>query len=158
MARYKGTVSSPHPVEDVWRYMSDLRSVGEWDPSVESVGLTGGEPGSEGARYELEVTFAGRSVEIPYETAEVEAPERVVFSGENESATVRDVASIAPAAGGGCTVTWDADLRLKGIGRLLELPLRLAFRRLGKRAEDGLRDHLNGSRPPRVGAVGAAAS
>ena len=142
MAQYKGTVHTHHEPMAVWEYLSDLRSVGEWDPSVESVRLVSGTPGTVGARYELEVDFLGRSITLPYETVEVNPPYNVVFAAETSSAAVRDEARIAGEPGGRTTVTWDADLRLKGPGRLLDLPLRAAFGRIGSRAEDGLDQRL----------------
>ena len=58
MARYTGTIEAPHGAEDVWHYLADLRSAEEWDPSVDEVELTGGEPRTEGARYQVDVRFA----------------------------------------------------------------------------------------------------
>ena len=39
-------------------------------------------------------------------------------------------------------VTYDADLRLKGILRVAELPMRLIFRGIGDRARAGLEEAL----------------
>jgi hypothetical protein len=39
-------------------------------------------------------------------------------------------------------VTWDADLRLRGIRRLLDLPLRGIFNRVGEDARQGLDEQL----------------
>jgi carbon monoxide dehydrogenase subunit G len=142
MARYTGTATAPHPPEEVWRYLADLRSVAEWDPSVESARLVAGEPRDVGSRYEIRVGFVGGSVTLPYELVEADSPRRVVFEAETDSISVRDEASIRPAADGGSEVTWDADLRLKGPRRLLDLPLRAAFGRIGSRAEHGLRARL----------------
>src|SRR5689334_4865490 len=84
MARYTGTVDAPHSAEAVWSYLADLRSIGEWDPSVESVKLTGGEPRTETARYQLEVSFRGRTISLPYRVVEVDRPNRVVFAAETD--------------------------------------------------------------------------
>ncbi len=142
MARYKGIVEAPHSAEEVWHYLADLRSVGEWDPSVESVTLVGGEPRTDSARYELEVSSRGRSITLPYRVVVAEPPHRVVFAAESESVSVRDEARIEPTGPGASRVTWDADLRLRGIRKLLELPLRAFFNRLGENAEKGLSERL----------------
>ena len=42
----------------------------------------------------------------------------------------------------GTAVTYDADLRLKGLLRVLDPIFSLAFRRIGDRARDGLRHTL----------------
>jgi carbon monoxide dehydrogenase subunit G len=151
MARYTGTIEAPHSAEAVWSYLADLRSVGEWDPSVESVELTGGEPRSESARYELEVSFRGRSICLTYRVAEVDRPRRVVFTAETDSVSVRDEARIEPVGEGYSRVTWDADLRLKGFRKLFELPFRVLFARLGQNAERGLGERL---RKPTLDAPG----
>ena len=143
MARYRGTVASPYPAADIWSYLADLRSVSEWDPSVEDVRITSGDPGMVGTRYELEVSFLGRGLSLPYVTVAVDPPTRLVFAAETESISVRDEAQIRPLATGGSSVVWDAELRLNGARRLFDPVLRLAFNRLGARAERGLRQRLN---------------
>lgn len=142
MARFSGTVDSPHPPEEVWAYISDLRSVAEWDPSVERIDLVAGEPSTAGARYTLRMSFVRNSIELPYRTAAVEPPRRVVFTAETRSVSVRDEAMVEPASDGGSRVTWNADLRLRGPRSLFELPLRLAFSRLGRAARQGLAEEL----------------
>jgi hypothetical protein len=143
MARYTATVTSPHPAAETWSYLADLRSIGEWDPSVEKSRLVSGDPGTVGARYQLEVGFLGSRVGLPYVTVTAEPPTRLVFAAETESVVVRDEARIRPNADGGTSLTWDAELRLKGARRLLDPLLRLAFSRLGSRAARGLSERLN---------------
>jgi carbon monoxide dehydrogenase subunit G len=142
MARYTGTVEAPHSAEEVWHYLADLRSVEEWDPSIDAVELTAGEPRTEGARYRLDVRFRRRSITLPYRTVEVDPPHRVVFAAETDAAMVRDEARITPLGPSASRVTWDADLRLRGIRRLLDVPLRLIFSRVGKDARDSLSERL----------------
>jgi carbon monoxide dehydrogenase subunit G len=142
MARYTGIVEAPHSAEDVWHYLSDLRSLREWDPSVDHVELVGGEARTESARYELEVSFRGRALSLPYRTAEVDAPHRVVFTAGTDSVSIRDEALIEPAGPSASTVTWNADVRLRGIRRVIDLLLRAPFKRIGQHAERGLRERL----------------
>jgi carbon monoxide dehydrogenase subunit G len=142
MARYIGTIEAPHGAEDVWHYLADLRSAVEWDPSVEEVELTGGEPGTEGASYELEVRFRGRSITVPYRIVEADPPHRVVFEAKTDSVVVRDEARVDPLGQGSSRVTWDADLQLRGLRRLLDLPLRAVFNRIGEDARKGLGEQL----------------
>lgn len=142
MARYTGTVDAPHGAEEVWQYLADLRSAEEWDPSVDEVRLVLGEPRTESARYDLEVRFGGRSINIPYRVAELDPPHRVVFEAETDSVSVRDEARIEPKGPAASSVTWDADLRLRGIRRVLDLPLRAIFHRVGEEARKGLSERL----------------
>ena len=143
MAEYNATVSAPHPAEEVWRYLADLRSTAEWDPSVKAVRLISGEPGTLEARYELDVSFLGRTVTLPYRTAEIDPGRRVAFVAEDDQLSVRDQATISPVRAGGSTVVWDAQVRLKGARRVFDLPLGLVFKRIGGRAERGLAERLS---------------
>jgi hypothetical protein len=144
MARYIGTVEAPHSAEEVWHYLADLRSAGEWDPSVERVELTAGEPGAEGASYDLEVRFRGRTIPLSYRTVTVDPPHRVVFEAATDSVVVRDEARVDRIGETTSRVTWDADLRLRGLRRVLDLPLRALFNQLGEDAKKGLGERLAG--------------
>jgi hypothetical protein len=127
----------------VWSYLADLRSVAQWDPSVEEIHLVSGDPQAAGARYQLDVGLLGNRVSLPYVTVAAEPPSRVAFAAETESVAVRDEARIRPLADGGTSVVWDAELRLKGVRRLFDPLLRVAFARLGRRAARGLDQQLN---------------
>jgi carbon monoxide dehydrogenase subunit G len=142
MARFSGTVNTAKSPDEVWNYLADLRSIREWDPSVEDARLVEGEPGTVGARYELDVRFMGRIITLPYETKAAEPPHRVTFEAENGGMSIVDEAVVVPALPG-AMVTWTGALELRGARRALDPILQLAFGRLGKRAEDGLRERLN---------------
>ena len=142
MASYRGTVIAHHPQEQVWHYLADLRTVAEWDPSVGRIELVAGDPRTLDARYELDVNLAGQSITLSYRTVEVDPPGRVVFEAETGSVEIRDEASVVATGPGTCEVVWDADLRLRGWRRVFDLPLRLAFARLGSRAQRGLAARL----------------
>jgi hypothetical protein len=138
MAKYSGTVSSAHPKERVWSYLADLRSVAEWDPSIEAAHLRAGTPRAAGSSYEIEISFFGRRIALPYRTIEVEPGRRIVFAAETGAVAIRDEAVVTTAKSGS-RATWSAELRPKGALRLLQPLLALAFRRVGSRAEAGLR-------------------
>ena len=141
MAQYSATLTTENRADDVWRYLADLRSIVEWDPSVEDARLVAGEPGSVGTRYELDVRFLGNTVTLPYKTVVAEPPHRLVFAAETDAMSIADEAIILPTVSGS-SLTWRASLDLRGARRLFDPPLRLAFGRLGKNAEDGLRKRL----------------
>jgi hypothetical protein len=42
----------------------------------------------------------------------------------------------------GAEVSYEAELTLHGLARIMDIPLHLAFQRIGRRAEEGLRDEL----------------
>ncbi len=96
MAHYSATLTTENTPDDVWRYLADLRSIVEWDPSVEDARLVEGEPGTVGARYELDVRFLGRTATLPYETVVAEPPHRLVFAAETDAMSIADEAIILP--------------------------------------------------------------
>ena len=97
---------------------------------------------SVGSRFEVISSFLGREVPLTYETIEIESPRRVLLRAETPTAVSLDELTFDLRPGGGTIVTYDADVRLKGPLRPFDLPLRLAFRRLGDQARDGLRNRL----------------
>ena len=95
------------------------------------------------ARYEIVVPFMGQDLALAYETQSADAPTRALFVAKTSAIDVRDEMTVAPIADGGGVVTRDANLRLLGPRRLLDLPLRAAFGRIGSRAEAGLAERLS---------------
>jgi carbon monoxide dehydrogenase subunit G len=62
---------------------------------------------------------------------------RIALRGEGEKALSDDVIAVAAGATG-TRVTYEADVRLKGVYRVAEPLLRSRFRRMGDDALDGL--------------------
>jgi carbon monoxide dehydrogenase subunit G len=144
MARYAATVTSPRPVDEVFDYLADFRSVAEWDPSiVESVHINGDEPIKVGAIYRVTTKTSVSKVVLEYTTTELERPRRIGLRGENGSMVALDTITIEPSGDGGSTVTYSADIQLKGVRKLVDPLLELGFQRIGNKARDGLTKKLN---------------
>jgi len=146
MPRYKGTVTSPHPREDVFEYLANFASVAEWDPSVTEAAALDADVPRLGARYRVVVSTLGRESAFEYETITFERPSLVVLRAETGTVVSLDTIAFAATPFGGTEVTYDADLRLKGPLRLAELPMRAAFRHLAENARAGLDRELRGER------------
>lgn len=143
MARYTTSVRSPLSPEEAFAYMADLRNLAIWDPGVRRVVQVVGEgPGPDAA---FEVTVGGRrDMLFRYETVEYDAPGWFVVRAVTSQFESEDRVSVAPIPGG-CVVTYDAELRLRGLLGLADPALGLAFRRIGDRAKDGLVRALEGT-------------
>jgi hypothetical protein len=144
MASYTDTVSSTRPPDEVFAYLADFRSVAEWDPSVGSAVLVSGDdPIKVGAMFRVTTRTKLSEVVLDYTTIALERSEMIVLRGENKSMVSLDTIVIRGDGHGGASVTYDAKLELKGVRKLADPLLGLAFKRLGDNARDGLSDKLN---------------
>ena len=120
--------------------MADVERFSEWDPGVmQSTRIVGSGPGV-GTAYDLTVK-AGTTSVMRYAVTEIDAPRRVVLVARTLWLTSVDEIRVE-AAPGGSKVVYDATLTLNGPLRLFDPVLRVAFRRIGDRAAEGLRRFL----------------
>ncbi|MEZ5239968.1 MAG: SRPBCC family protein, partial [Microthrixaceae bacterium] len=126
-------------------YMADLANFAEWDPGVESAEQVEGDGPGPGAAFDVGVRTAGRTITLRYHVTAFEPPNTIVARAESRTIVSLDTITIE-ATDGGSIVTYDADLTLKGLARLLDPFLGLAFNRIGDRAAAGLIDALDGER------------
>ena len=144
MAGYLATVVSTRSPDEAFAYLADFRSVAEWDPSVRSaIHVNGGEPIRVGAIFRVTVKTALSELVLDYETIELERPDKIVLRAENNMMVSLDTITIRDDRRGGAAVTYNAKIELKGVYKLADPLLALAFRRLGDKARDGLRGKLN---------------
>lgn len=142
MARYVASVDTLWEREPAFDFLADFANIEHWDPSVLRARRLSDEPLEVGARFEIDFAMLGRELPLVYETIEIERPRRVLLRAETPTAVSLDLMTFDVRPGGGTIVTYDADVSLKGPLRLLALPFRLLFRRLGDSARDGLRRKL----------------
>ena len=139
MATYEATIPSTWTAEETYDYLADFRSVAEWDPSMESAELLSGEPGTVGARYRLTMSTGVGSTDLEYETVSVDAPRQFVLRCETPSMVSTDTVTVAPDA----SVTYHAEVELRGIRKLAEPWLRLGLTVAGNRARRSLERTLS---------------
>ncbi|WP_026909578.1 SRPBCC family protein [Patulibacter minatonensis] len=142
MARYVGTVTSNRPAREVFEDLADFRSVAEWDPGVASCEHTGGTIGEAGCRFRVIQDTTGPDVRIDYVIERISHPHRVTLRGTNAWLVSIDVITVEPRPGG-CEVTYDATILLKGPLRLLDPLMTLGLKRIGAKAKVGLTAHVN---------------
>jgi hypothetical protein len=143
MARYTATLNPSRERATVFAYLSDFSTTREWDPSVREAEHVGDGPIGMGSRFRLVARFLGRDAELTYEIVAYRPEELVTLRGENATVVSLDTMTFSAEPTGGSRLTYDAELTLKGPLRMLDPLLGLAFKRLGDRATDGLRDMLN---------------
>jgi uncharacterized protein YndB with AHSA1/START domain len=146
LAHFSSTVASDHSPEDVFDYLVDMRNAPAWDPGVLGAEILrpaqfGEAQVGEGTQFSVTLKLAGRPRVVTYEVHGYDRPRRVVLRAEEPSFRSTDAVSVTPAEGGS-VVTYDATLSATGPWRLLAPVFALAFGRIGRRAEQGLRREL----------------
>ena len=141
MAHYVARIPVSITRSAAFAYLSRFDRAAEWDPGVEAGEMLTPEPVGVGSRFRLVARFLGRRLPLEYEIVEYH-DERIVLRAENRS--VRSVDTITfEDDDRDSVVVYDARLDAKGIGRLADPLLAIAFRRIGDRAAAGLRSHLS---------------
>lgn len=141
MASYRTTITTPHPRDTVFAYLADFSSAAEWDPGVHSARALG-EPGRMGSEFEVVARFLGRDVRLTYRTLAVQPPRRIALQAKSPTVVSYDEITVAGGPDDDTTVTYTADLRLRGALRVFDPLLGLVFKRIGDRARDGLAARL----------------
>ncbi len=146
MARYVTTVQSRWDPETAFGFMADLRNFARWDPGVRTVQQVTGRGAGADSVFDVTVAAGPRDMTLRYRTVEFDAPTQMLAVARSSTLTSEDRITVEATASG-CSVTYDADLRLSGVLRLADPILRLAFGRIGDRAAAGLREALEGDPP-----------
>lgn len=146
MAHYRTSVRTPWTTTDAYDFMKDLGRFDEWDPGVKKSVVVDGTPGEPGSTYDLTIGGVGKDTVMRYEIVDADAPRRIEARSRTAVLESIDVITVAPDSENatGCIVTYDAELRLRGVLGLADPLLGLAFKRIGDRAAAGLRQRLDG--------------
>jgi hypothetical protein len=145
MAKYKATIATPRPLDEVFAYLSDFSNTLEWDPGVIEAQRLDDKPVTKGSEFRIVSEFLGRKTSLLYRIVEFDPPWLVTFRGVNSTVVSLDRLTFE-YFGGGTQVTYDADLTLKGPFKLADPLLALAFSHVGDRALGGLRETLSRTR------------
>jgi len=142
MAQYAITIQSTRTPSEAFDYLAEFSRAAEWDPNVKEGSMLTPGPVGRGSTFRIVSSFLGRPVPLEYQVTSFEPARRVVLEADNFAIRSVDEITFEPSRAGS-RVTYHADLRLKGVLRLADPILAVAFRRLGDRAASGLRRELN---------------
>ncbi len=146
MARYVVHVRTSMPPAEAFAYMADLRNFAEWDPGVDRVEQVDGAGGGPGASFDVDVKLPVGTMTLRYDTVAFDDDARTMTAfAENVWLTSDDTVTVE-AADDGSIVTYDAELKMKGVLGLSDPLLGLSFKQIGDRAAAGLIDALAGER------------
>ncbi len=155
MARYVAKLQSPWTGAEAFTFLSDLRNLTRWDLGVMSAAQIKGGGGGPEASFDVKVRAPGPGLVLRYVTTVYEQSDEVVVEARSRFLTSIDritVSSNEP----GCSVMYDAELRLNGAVKLADPPLGLMFKRIGDRAVAGLRRGFHRKSAARVRAAASS--
>jgi Polyketide cyclase / dehydrase and lipid transport len=137
MARYQAAVESRRPAAETFAYLATFSNAADWDPGV----LTGEQldpgPVAVGTRFRLVVPFLGRRLRLTYEVIRHVPDHEVVLAAT--SGLLRATDRIVVTGGADrSTVSYEAEVQLRGPLRLLDPLLQSGFRAVADRAAAGL--------------------
>ena len=131
------------PLDEVFAFIGDFANTQEWDPGIADARKVTDGPIGVGTRYAVDAVFNGRKLPMTYEVTVWDPPSRVVLEGEGSTVTAVDDIRFE-ATPTGTRIRYSADLRLKGLMKLVEPFLGKRFDQTGKDAMAGMRRALEG--------------
>ena len=138
------TITTPLPIGTVFAYLADFSNAPEWDPGTTSSEPRTGLGPRVGQMYDLVVTWGSRTLDMTYEITALEVDRHIVLEGTGSTTKAVDTMTFSPNVDGGTIVTYEADIRLRGLLKLAEPFLGKKFVELGDEAERGLITALAG--------------
>jgi carbon monoxide dehydrogenase subunit G len=146
MARYVVHVRTPMTPAEAFAYMADLDNFAEWDPGVDRVEQIEGDGAGPDAAFDVVVKLPVGTMTLRYDTIAFDDSSTTMTAfAQNAWLTSEDTITVV-ADGDGSIVTYDAELKLKGLLRLSDPLLGLTFNQIGDRAAAGLIKTLAGER------------
>ena len=149
MAHYHATVESRSSDTETFGYLATFSNAAEWDPGVLAGEQLDPGPVKTGSRFRLVVPFLGVRISLTYEVIRLVPGREVLLHATNGLLQSTDWIVVTDAADGS-TVSYDAEVRLRGPLQVLDPVLRPGFRAVAERAAAGLA-HVLSRRPPGPG-------
>ena len=146
MARYHATVESRSPAAETFGYLATFSNAADWDRGVLAGEQLDAGPPRACSRFRLKVPFLGARMSLTYQVISFVPDREVVLHAANALLRSTDRIVVTGTADGS-TVSYDAEVRLRGPMRLLDPLLRPGFRTVAERAAAGLAGALS-RRPP----------
>ena len=143
MAVLRERIDTELDLERAFAFVADFANSQAWDPGVASSTRIDPGPVGVGARYQLGIRMGGRVAPMEYAITRFEPNRRVVLQGRGSSVDAVDDISFE-AMPTGTTITYVADIRLRGLMRLLAPFAGGAFRKIAANARDGMQRALDG--------------
>ena len=130
------TFSVSAPPDHVVDYLQDFANAEQWDPGTQKCTRIDSGPLAEGASWHNVSNIFGVTAELTYKLTML-SRRKLVFVGKNKSSTSVDTITV-DADGAGSVLTYEADLEMNGLAKLLNPVMKLAFEKLANDTEKQL--------------------
>ncbi len=156
MTRLHERLRTDLPIEATFDVIADFENAQLWDPGVAWARRTGpaDRPIGVDTTYELGVRIGSRVAPMSYRITRYERPTRVVLVGAGSGVDAVDDIRFSRSAGG-TAIDYTADIRLRGLRRLIQPFLGRTFARIGRDAAAGMAHTLAGLAESDTDRVGA---
>ena len=156
MTRLHQQIETRLPLDAAFAFVADFANAMRWDPGVVTSEQVGDAPVGLGARYRLGVRMGGRVTPMEYRITEFDAPSRVVLAGSGAGVSAVDEIRF-DRAGAVTRIDYTADIRLRGLLRVVQPFLGAAFAKIGRDALEGMQRALDARAAERDAAYSGAA-
>jgi carbon monoxide dehydrogenase subunit G len=137
MAQLHESLDTKLPADEAFAFIADFANSAKWDPGVAwANGLTPG-PVQVGSAYRLGVRMGSRVTPMEYHITTLEPGRRVVLEGKGAGVEATDDIRFTPIATG-TRIDYSADIRLRGLLRLVAPFAGGAFAAIGRNARTGM--------------------
>jgi len=123
------TFTVDKPMKEVVEYLADFSHAAAWDPGTRSCVRTDDGPLAVGSTWHNVSEFRGKEARLSYRLVQRE-DNRLVFQGENKSATSTDNMTFTPVESG-TSISYQAHIEFHGIIKLFGWIAQAEFNRLG---------------------------
>jgi hypothetical protein len=137
MAHYHAMIGSRLGPAETFEYLATFSNAAQWDPGVLAGEQLDPGPVRLGTRFRLVVPFFGRRLPLTYVVTRYSPEGMIALEAVSRLLRLVDWIEVA-GQGDGATVSYDADVRLRGPLRLLDPLLQRGFGAVGDRAAAGL--------------------
>lgn len=146
MTTLREQIDTNLPLDEAFGFVADFSNAARWDPGVASseridAGPNAGVVGI-GSRFRLGVRMGGRVAPMDYEITAWDPPHRVVLEGAGSGVSAVDDIRFQ-ATPSGTRIDYVADIRLRGLLRLLSPFAGGAFATIARNARQGMQRALD---------------
>ncbi len=144
MAQYHAEINVKTSPDRAFAYLADLVNLPEWDSSVRKATLIDGTGPGVGARYDVTVGFYGKALDATYAITGLDAPTLITYTTEGKATGSTEI--VVQQRGDDTVIVYNSTIQMRGLARLLDRGLQVAYDGIGENVEKGIAKQLRSAR------------